>query len=254
MRTVKKIFYFFMTTLSIYVIALTIPIILNLISDSNKTTEDLERIRTVINHSADSANKETNADFKSNEKKIFALKNLNPDTVAYLKVRNTNIDYPVVQTEDNDFYLYNSFQKKENGNGWTFMDYRNSPADKNIVIYGHSCLDKTMFGTLKKTLEKKWLSDTSNYFVEFETENSDTLWEVFSVYTIPVETYYIKINFEDPQEFKNWIDEMKKRSVHNFNVDLDEKDRVLTLSTCYTSDAKIRLVLQAKQITINEQN
>lgn len=73
------------------------------------------------------------------------LKNKNNDTVAWINVNNTNINYPVVQTDNNDYYLTHSFDKTNNEAGWVFLDYRNdsSFSDKNTIVYAHSRLDKT---------------------------------------------------------------------------------------------------------------
>lgn len=78
------------------------------------------------------------------------LKKKNPDTVGFIKVNGTNINYPVVQTTDNDYYLNHAFDKSQNDAGWIFADYRNNMVtfDKNTIIYGHGRLNNTMFGTL----------------------------------------------------------------------------------------------------------
>ena len=81
------------------------------------------------------------------------LKRTNPDVVGWLKVNGTNINYPFVQSSDNDYYLTHSFNKSYNGGGWVFLDYRNNGTNnKNTIIYAHGRSDKTMFGTLKNVL------------------------------------------------------------------------------------------------------
>ena len=82
-----------------------------------------------------------------------SLKKKNPDTVAHIKVNNTNIDYVVVKSKDNSYYLKHNFEKKYSGAGWIFADYHNKfdGTDKNIVLYAHRMLNGSMFGTLKKT-------------------------------------------------------------------------------------------------------
>ena len=86
-----------------------------------------------------------------------SLKKQNSDTVAYLKVNNTKIDYVVVKAKDNKYYLTHNFKKKGNAAGWVFADYHNKfdGKDRNIVIYGHNMKNGSMFGTLKKTMTKK---------------------------------------------------------------------------------------------------
>ena len=89
--------------------------------------------------------------FSVNFSKLL-LKNNN--TVGFIKISNTHVNYPVVQTSDNEFYLNHSFDKSENKAGWIFLDFRGNLIDlvDNNVIYGHSRLDATLFGSLKKYL------------------------------------------------------------------------------------------------------
>lgn len=175
------------------------------------------------------------------------LKNSNPDTVAWIKVNGTNIDYPVVQTSDNKYYLTHSFDKSYNEAGWIFADYRNNLIDdKNLVIYGHARLNETMFGSLKNTTKKFWYENSANYEIKLSTPKVNSSWLVFSTYIIPAEDYYITTNFNADTSFESFIKTLKSRSVYDYKVDLDKSDRILTLSTCY-SDNK-RVVLHAKLI------
>ena len=79
---------------------------------------------------------------------------MNKDTIGFLIVKNTNIKYPFVQTNNNSYYLNHSFDKTQSNSGWLFMDYKNNFDDKNIVIYAHARKDGSMFGTLKNTIKK----------------------------------------------------------------------------------------------------
>lgn len=173
----------------------------------------------------------------------------NKDTVGFINVLGTNINYPVVQDTDNEYYLKHAYDKTYNNAGWIFADYRNNMTtfDKNTIIYGHARKDGAMFGTLKNILTNGWLDDISNYIVRLSTPIENTLWQVFSVYHIETESEYIKTTFKNNLEYQNWLDKMKDRSKHDFNVTLNEKDKILTLSTCY--DYKnTRVVLHAKLI------
>ena len=174
------------------------------------------------------------------------LKEINNDTVAWIKVNGTNINYPVVKTTDNDYYLTHSFNKDYNEAGWVFMDYRNNGDEKNTIIYAHSRLDKTMFGSLKGILEDKWLSDNSNYVVKLSTPTENTLWQVYSVYRIPTTSDYLQTYFSTDEEFNNFNNMLINRSIYNFNTSVSPTDRILTLSTCYNNNDKV--VLHAKLI------
>lgn len=189
---------------------------------------------------------DSNEKFKINFDK---LKELNSDTIAYIKVNNTNIDYVVVQTNDNDYYLTHNFEKKNNKSGWIFMDYNNKldGEDKNIIIYGHNTIDKSMFGSLKSVLEKEWYENENNRKIIFATTNGVYEYEVFSVYKIDNEEYYITTNFTTSKGYQKFLNTIKKRSKYNFNVELNENDHILTLSTCSNNGNK-RVVLHAKRL------
>ncbi len=182
-----------------------------------------------------------NVDFDS-------LLETNQDTVGWIQVSGTNINYPVVQAGNNDYYLDHAFDESWNDAGWIFMDYRNDPDnfDENTIIYGHSRYDKSMFGSLRNIVNNDWYQNKDNHIVKFSTSTENTLWQVFSVYTIEAESYYITTDFND-DSFKTWLETMQDRSKFDFNTTVNTNDKILTLSSCYTSDG-IRVVLHAKLI------
>ena len=179
---------------------------------------------------------------------INALKSKNSDTIGWINVNNTNINYPYVQGKDNSYYLTHSYDKSYNEAGWVFLDYRNSStlSDKNNILYAHSRLDKTMFGSLSKTLKSNWYNNKDNHIIRLSTESENTMWQIFSVYKIPEESYYITTNFNTDSEYETFLNTIKGRSIHNFNTTLTVEDKILTLSTCY-SDTE-RTVVHAKLI------
>ena len=175
------------------------------------------------------------------------LKRTNPDVVGWLKVNGTNINYPFVQSSDNDYYLTHSFNKSYNGAGWVFLDYRNNGTNnKNTIIYAHGRSNKTMFGTLKNVLKNGWLNNTNNYVIKISTETENSLWQIFSVYRIPTTSDYLQTNFNDETEYQNFLDMIKDRSSHNFDTNVVSTDNILTLSTCYNNSDK--MVVHAKLI------
>lgn len=181
-----------------------------------------------------------NVDFNS-------LKRTNPDVVGWLKVNGTNINYPFVQSSDNEYYLTHSFNKSYNGAGWVFLDYRNNGTNnKNTIIYAHGRSNKTMFGTLKNVLNNGWLNNTNNYVIKISTETENSLWQIFSVYRIPTTSDYLQTNFNDETEYQNFLDMIKDRSSHNFDTNVTSTDNILTLSTCYNNSDK--MVVHAKLI------
>ena len=176
------------------------------------------------------------------------LINDNSDTVGWIQVNGTNINYPIVQTTNNEYYLTRAFDKSYNDAGWVFMDYRNNAEDfnKNTIIYAHSRLDKTMFGSLKNILRSGWLDNSDNYVIKLSTPYENTLWQVFSVYHLPTTSDYLKVNFTSDSDYNDFLNMISSRTAYNFGTSVNTDDKILTLSTCYANDEK--LVVHAKLI------
>lgn len=182
------------------------------------------------------------------------LKKKNSDTVGWIKVNGTNINYPVVQTKDNDYYLTHAYNKSKNSAGWIYADYRNNMTnfDKNTIIYGHGRLNNTMFGSLKNIINSKWYNNKDNYIVKFSTPTENTLWQVFSVYSIKAESYYITTNFSTDQEYDKFLQTLKSRSKKDFSATVNTKDKIITLSTCKDVAGTERVVMHAKLIKVEK--
>ena len=181
------------------------------------------------------------------------LLNMNSDTVGWIFMRNSNINYPVVQTNNNNFYLNHDYSKKYNDAGWVYMDYRNNPDsfDKNTIIYAHSRVDRSMFGTLRNAVKRSWFEDKDNHVIKFSTPKENTLWMVFSSYTINAESYYLKTDFTDDKDYAKWLEKIRNRSKFDYNTEVNSNDKILTLSSCYTADG-IRVAVHAKLIKVQE--
>lgn len=181
------------------------------------------------------------------------LKEINTDIVGYIEVDNTNISYPVVKSSDNSYYLNHSYKKEKNNIGSIFLDYRNDldNLSKNNIIYGHGRLDNTMFGSLNNLLDSSNLDSKESYYITLSTPNSIMTFKIFSVYTIPKEGYYIKTYFSSNKYFKEFLETIMKRSIYNFNTDVNTNDKILTLSTCKDNFGK-RIVVHAKLLKKEE--
>jgi len=174
----------------------------------------------------------------------------NSDTVGWLKVEGTNINYPIVQTNNNDFYMNHAFDKSYNSSGWVFLDYRNNFNDlqKNNIIFAHNMYNDTMFGTLPNLLNYSWFNNINNHYVRISTPNNNMVFQIFSAYMITPEIYYLKTVFTD-NEFNEYIDTVTNRSHYVFPIQANTNDKILTLSTCDDTGNK-RMVVHAKLISI----
>lgn len=174
------------------------------------------------------------------------LKEINKDTAGWIEVNGTSINYPFVQA-NNSYYLNHSFDKTYNEAGWVFIDYRNSldNFDQNTIIYAHGRKDTTMFGSLKNVIKDSWLENKDNHIIKLATKENSTLWQIFSVYIIDTTNDYLITNFSN-NDYDDFLDKITKRSIYNFNANINNKDKILTLSTCYNQTKK--LVVHAKLI------
>lgn len=219
---------------------------------NKKNEKIMEEISSSITIVKEEQNKEVEKSEENSYKVDFdTLKNVNSDTIAFLKVNGTQIEYPIVKTTNNEYYLKHSFDKKNNAAGWIFADYQNKfdGYDKNIVIYGHNRKNGTMFSTLKNVLNKNWYENEENLKIQLITEDDYFIYEVFSVYKIKKEEYYLQTNFKNDETYLRFIETLKKRSIKNFDIDVNEQDQILTLSTC-ANDNNYRVVLHAKKMNI----
>lgn len=185
--------------------------------------------------------------YSLNDIDFTKLKNTNQDTIAWLTVEGTTINYPIVQTSDNDYYLTHSYDKALTVTGWTFMDYRNNKMnDKNTIFYGHNLINNTSFGSLKKLFNER----KSDINILVLTDDGKTYtYKVFSGYTIGPEVYYLRINFYGNDDYQKFLNTITSRNELAVSVPVTIDDSIITLSTC-TDDNQGRRVIHAKLINI----
>lgn len=263
-KKVQKVLWTLLLTFFIVLLIISVLKLLVWTKDNKETSKIIENIQNdiIIEETKDDDNteivngEEVNKDsdywnyikYPLIDVDIKELKKKNSDTIGWINVNNTNVNYPYVQTSDNNYYLAHSFDKSYNEAGWVFMDYRNDSNlnNKNTILYAHSRLDKTMFGSLSKTLKSSWYTNTDNHIIRISTEEENSSWQIFSVYKIPEETYYVTTAFTSDEKYQEFLNTISERSVHNFNTTLTTNDKILTLSTCYSETE--RTVIHAKLI------
>ena len=189
----------------------------------------------------------TNNDELKIDGDLAALLLINEDTVGWLKVNNTKVDYPVVQAKDNDYYLKRNFKKEKDKNGWVFMDYRANPVNlsQNTIIFGHNMYySGVMFGTLYKTKNSDWYTKPENQIIEFNTLYKKMKWKIFSIYVVEPTNDYLITDFSTSEKFQEFLNKIIERSKYNFNTPVSADDKIITLSTC-SDNGKKRLVIHA---------
>jgi sortase B len=160
----------------------------------------------------------------------------NPQLAGWIRFpgwKKFPIDYPIMFSGDNAFYLRRDFTKNNSSEGCIFMDGSNDPRSigRNLVVYGHAMRSKTMFGNIEDYPENtvSWSSRHTIYI--------DLLWtrleyEVFSTYYTSSDEDYRRTYFSTDEDFGAYADLLKSRSAHDFGVEVGPRDRILTLSTC----------------------
>jgi len=262
LRLKKKNFFLLLSIIcSIILISCNIFYLIPWLLDNQKEKQEMKKIKekTPIIEIEEKEKKEEDAttsfdpywDFtKMNyiEVDFSNLLKMNAETVAWISVNNTNINYPIVQHSDNKYYLTHSFDHSQNSAGWVFMDYRNDAKNfqKNTIIYAHGRKNGSMFGTLKNVLNKKWYQNTNNHSIRISSPQENSIWQVFSIYKIATTNDYIQTKFSSDTSFSNFLDKIIKRSIYNFETEITTTDKILTLSTCFNEKEKI--VLHAKLI------
>lgn len=181
------------------------------------------------------------------------LSQKNPDTVAWVAFNNLNINYPIVQTTDNSFYLTHNFYKDQNSAGWIFADtVNNFPIlDKNTIIYGHNRRNGTMFSKLNNYLDTEFCKDINNQTFLFATKVAKYEAHIFSAYKVNAAGFTIKTNFETETSYFDYLKELQNKSIYNFESTVSPNDKIISLCTCDNNN-KYRIVIHAKLKHIQE--
>ena len=175
------------------------------------------------------------------------MKGLNPDYIGWIFIGGTKIYYPVVQAEDNDYYLHRLFDGTENFAGTIFADYRCDNVFKSghTILYGHNMKNGTMFANLRY-YEGEWFYRIYPKFTVY-TEEGELTFEIFSVYvTDPGSDTYIT-RFGSDELYVEWLKERQEKSHIKIDMELDASTVALTLSTCVNNNTQ-RLVVHARRV------
>lgn len=167
---------------------------------------------------------------------VVKLQKKNKDTIGWISIDGTENAYPLMQTEDNEFYLLHDFEKKDLPLGLPYLDASNTPwlTDQNSVIYGHMPYGtRTMkFGVLRHLLKQDYV-DKSPKTVTITTNQGIYTYRLFSMYRVAADAPYREANV-DNKDYQKFLDETLEKSVVDFKLDrpLTTMDRIVTLSTC----------------------
>lgn len=190
------------------------------------------------------------------------LLRMNPDTVGWITVPNTKVDYPVVQGDDNAYYLDTGFDHKPYRAGAVFMDYRNvfgydeEEQSENIVIYGHNMANNTMFGSLRRYRQDYTYYET-NQFIELSSNFEHYSYVIFGLVIVDGSPsaawrYWDMEELDTEQAFTDYVDTVRRYNLVDIDVDVQYGDQLLTLSTCYSDADDTRFLVIARKLREGE--
>lgn len=204
----------------------------------------------------------TYEDEKTGQEKVYtvldeykSLYNQNKNLIGWLKIADTNIDYPVMQTEDNEYYLDHDVNDETDKNGTLFMDYQCDvlKPSSNFIIYGHNMRSGNMFGNLDNYKSADYYK--KHPYIAFDTIYEKAVYQVMYVFQSHIYTedeitfkYYQMIDIASEREFESNMKSMQEISLYNTGVEAVFGDQLLTLSTCDYSEDDGRFVVVAKRI------
>lgn len=176
----------------------------------------------------------------------------NKDIVGWLKIDNTTINYPIMQNiNDPNYYLHRDFYKNYSSYGTPYMAKQCNLNSDNIVIYGHHMKNNKMFGELEKYKSKDFYNN--HKIITFTTLEKEYSYEIFAVFktTVYIKNtfrYYENINFENKKMYNDFINICKDKSLYQTGIEIKDKEKLITLSTCEYSNKNSRLVIVARKI------
>lgn len=187
--------------------------------------------------------------------KYKTLYNKNKSLIGWIKIADTNINYPVMQTINNEYYLDHNIDQEYDKNGSIFMD-KDCDVIKpstNLIIYGHHMKSGSMFGSLDKYSKQSYYDEHPT--IEFDTIYEEGIWQIMYVFRSRIYKadeivfkYYQFIDAYSEEEFNSYMNEMSNMSLYDTNVTANYGDQLLTLSTCDYSEDDGRFVVVAKRI------
>lgn len=184
-------------------------------------------------------------DFRS---QFYELHKINPDIVGWITIDDTKINYPILQADDNDYYLNRNYKEEDSRAGSIFMDYRNNveTGNRNTIVYGHRMRDGSMFNSLTKYTDEEFYKEHKKVYYDTMYGSYDA--EIFAAYYTTTDFDYIQTDFDSNEEYSLFLNEVLGKSQIETDVDINADDEIVTLSTCdYTLDPdKGRLVVHAK--------
>lgn len=240
----RKIVYTIITILLISLVLISSYLIFKEKKQNEKQENTFEDLIEIVEE-----NTENQEERKIDINKLYEE---NKDIVGWLKIDNTTINYPIMQNiNDPNYYLHRDFYKNYSSYGTPYMAKQCNLNSDNIVIYGHHMKNNKMFGELEKYKSKDFYNN--HKIITFTTLEKEYSYEIFAVFKTTVYTkntfrYYENINFENKKMYDDFINICKDKSLYQTGIEIKDKEKLITLSTCEYSNKNSRLVIVARKI------
>lgn len=211
----------------------------------------------VYTPSTDGIDKEvTSAKFQRLLALIEGWRDKNKDTYGFINIPNTKVSYPMVQSEDNDFYLKHGIDGHPLAVGAIFIDFRNHKkieSNRNIIIYGHNMLNGSMFYDATKFVDDRSFFMNTDNDIEITTFDGHYIFRVFSAYPTDKYDRYFRTYFATDEEFVTFLYEREAKSLHHRDdISFSADDVIITLSTCILGNEEGRYAVHAKLIKVEK--
>lgn len=188
-----------------------------------------------------------NEDKRISKESFEKLSKINPDVVGWIQLENIDVSYPIVQTDNNDYYLNHTFRREANKVGAVFMDYSNSGdfGDPNTFIYGHNMKDGSMFAFLNQYKEESFYKKNPSFIIS--TPGEEFCYEIFSCYVVS-ESGDSYVRYEDYGEnYGDYLEMIKRLSLYETGVEVNKEDQIVILSTCTRAGDDFRFIVAGKR-------
>ncbi len=223
------------------------------------TLEELVVNKNVLEACNEDGIKENNIETSKNKisKDFDKLKEEAPDVIGWITQENTNINYPIMHTDNNDYYLNHLYNGIKNKSGSIYMDYENATDfnDYNTIIYGHNMNDGAMFASLLNYKNQEYFD--TNKIINLILPNANYNIEIFSAFVANIEEVETEkspwnIKWENYEKYSEWLNNMQKRSTVKTDTIVGPGDKVVTLSTCTNNGKNSRFIVMGKLVYLNE--
>ncbi|MBD3108538.1 class B sortase [Bacillus sp. AGMB 02131] len=201
------------------------------------------------NHQLEEQFNQEKQELIENQNDFSELLITNDETIGWISIDGTSIDYPIVQTSDNSYYLTHDFNHSDSKQGSIFMDYRNNSefGDIHTILYGHNMKNGTMFHALNDYSNQVFFEE--HPFIETFSPDGYRKWSIFSTYNTDTDFNYLQIKFATISSYEDFLNTiLSKSDFHNQEIQVIKDDHILTLSTCSDDYENGRRVVHAKLI------